>query len=123
MSAEYRFDETQLFNRVDEALVNLDMKVLMMAKLEMMKKHEDTSLIDKAIAEKERREKKQTKSNKSNRKSLLFALIDGLTSSDTSNKSDLMSWEEDAIKNDGYEPFNFEEEELEEDDYYFDDDK
>jgi hypothetical protein len=34
-----------------------------------------------------------------------------------------MSWEEDAIKNNGYESYNFEEEELEEDDYYYEDDK
>ena len=29
----------------------------------------------------------------------------------------------DAIKNEDYEPHNFEEEELEEDDYYYEDDK
>ena len=44
---------------------------------------------------------------------------------DTKNKKedDLMPWEKDAIKNEGYEPHNFEEEELEEDDYYYEDDK
>ena len=56
----------------------------------------------------------------------LFGLLSSLTSDSSSSNSksdnDLMPWEEDAIKNDHYEPHNFEEEELEEDDYYYEDD-
>ena len=33
-----------------------------------------------------------------------------------------MSWEEDLVKKGEYEPYNFEEEEMEEDDFYYEDD-
>ena len=45
------------------------------------------------------------------------------TKSKDKNDDGLMPWEKDAIKNEGYESHNFEEEELEEDDYYYEDDK
>lgn len=64
--------------------------------------------------------------NKMKRRALVWGLIDGLSIGIKSNntvENDLMSWEKEAIKNDGYESHNFEEEELEEDDYYFEDDK
>lgn len=129
MSASYKIDDSKLFDNIDELLANLDIKFLMEVKLELMKEGKDTSIIDKAINERNRRDKiitkrkkiNQKRLNKLTRQALLMGLINGLSNNNKS--SDLMSWEEDAIKNNGYEKYNFEEEELEEDDYYFDDDK
>ncbi len=64
--------------------------------------------------------KKKTKSGISIGKILFWTAI-GAIGNNKTNDSSLMSWEEDAIKNNGYKSYNFEEEELEEDDYYSDD--
>ena len=66
--------------------------------------------------------KKKTKSGISIGKILFWTAI-GAIGNNKTNDSSLMSWEEDTIKNNGYESYNFEEEELEEDDYYYEDDK
>lgn len=97
MSTVYNIDESVIFDRVDEVLASLDIGTLELVRQNLIEKNEDTSIIDKVIEDKKRRNQN----------------ID----------NGLMSWEEDAIKNNGYEEYNFEEEELEEDDYYFDDDK
>ena len=132
---EYKIDDSIIYDNIDESLARLDLKYLMKAKLEMMKEGKDTSILDKAINERKRRDKKmeedkkrrikqEEKMKRQNRRAILFGLLDGLTSSTKSNDSvddGLMSWEKDAIKNNGYESHNFEEEDLEEDDYYFED--
>lgn len=137
MGASYKINDLIVFDRIDETLANVDVKYLMKAKLELMKEGKDTSVIDKAIEERKRRDKilrinnerranQEGKNSKMKGRALLCGLIDGLSSGIKSNDvidNNLMSWEEDAIKNDGYESHNFEEEELEEDDYYFEDDK
>jgi hypothetical protein len=78
----------------------------------------DTSILNKYIDY----VKKKNKSGVSFGKILFWTAIGALGDSVTHNNPDgsLMSWEVDAVKN-GYESFNFEEEELEEDDYYSDD--
>ena len=91
----------------------------------MLKEGKDVSILDKAIKEKKRRETRQREYDKNIARSIKRAALLGLTDGvlfSSNNKNDMMTWEEDAIKNNGYEPYNFEEE-LEEDDYYFDDDK
>lgn len=137
MGISYKIDDSIIFENIDETLANVDIKYLMQAKLELMKEGKDTSVIDKAIKKRKRRDEAIKKNNerrvnqerrmsKMKRRALIWGLIDGLSSSIKSNntvENDLMSWEEDAVKNDGYKSHNFEEEELEEDDYYFEDDK
>lgn len=137
MGISYKIDDSIIFENIDETLANVDIKYLMQAKLELMKEGKDTSVIDKAIKKRKRRGEAIKKNNerrvnqerrmsKMKRRALIWGLIDGLSSSIKSNntvENDLMSWEEDAVKNDGYKSHNFEEEELEEDDYYFEDDK
>ena len=137
MSANYKIDDSIVFKNIDETLVNMDIKYLMQTKLELMKEGKDTSVIDKAIKERKRRDEvikknnerranQEKRMNKMKRRALVLGLIDGLSSDLKTNNTvdnDLMSWEEDAIKNYGYEKHNFEEEEVEEDDYYFEDDK
>ena len=137
MGASFNFDESSYLNMIDDKLSNLDLDVLIKAKYELLKDNKDTSVIDKAINENRRRtiimekekEREEKERSKQFRSGLFWGLISGLTSDSGSSSSnsksdnDLMPWEEDAIKNDHYEPHNFEEEELEDDDYYFDDDK
>ena len=124
MGHTYKVDDSIVFDRIDETLANIDLEYLMKAKLEMMKEGKDTSILDKALEERKRRDKLiKTSQNKKLRHSLFLGLLSGINEISNSKSNDLMSWEEDAIKNDGYESFNFEEEELEDDDYYFDDDK
>lgn len=137
MGISYKIDDSIIFENIDETLANVDIKYLMQAKLELMKEGKDTSVIDKAIKERKRRDEAIKKNNerrvnqerrmsKMKRRALIWGLIDGLSSSIKSNntvENELMSWEEDAVKNGGYKSHNFEEEELEEDDYYFEDDK
>ena len=135
MSANYKIDDSGLFDSLDEILANIDPKVLEQAKLELSKEGKDTSIVNKAINERKRRDKRleiiekrkkqeEKRQRKMMRGALLMGLFDGLFGdSKPSSNNDLMPWEEDAKKNEGYEDHNFEEEELEEDDYYYDDDK
>ena len=56
-----------------------------------------------------------------------FGLLGGLFSSDSSSKNKyddnaLMDWEEDLVNRGEYEPYNFEEENMEEEDFYYEDD-
>lgn len=135
MGKEYKIDDSIVFKRVDETLANIDITRLEKVREELVKNGEDTFLIDKAIKERKRRDEiimKNKKEQEKNRRTglggaILFGLLEGFASgsSKSSKKSDndLMPWEEDALKHEGYEKYNFEEEELEEDDYYYDDDK
>lgn len=137
MSHTYKIDDSVVFKSIDETLANVDLKYLMKAKLEMMKEGQDTSIIDKAIEERKRRDQialknkrqkelQEKKLAKQTRSALFWGLISGFSSKPNTQKmedNDLMNWEKDAITNGGYESHNFEEEELEEDDYYYEDDK
>ena len=136
MGTSFNFDESSYLNMIDDKLSNLDLDVLIKANYELLKEKKDTSIIDKAIAEHRRKttivEQQKKKEEliekhrkKQMRRAVLFGLIDGLISVGNTNTTDsnVQPWKEDAIKNEGYELHNFEEEELEEDDYYFDDDK
>ena len=131
MSHTYKIDDSIVFKRVDDTLASLDINTLEKVREELIKKGEDTELIDKAIIERKRRDEIIKEKNKEHdkemrklsRMALLSGLFGGLISKNSNSSSDLMSWEEDAIKNDGYKDYNFEEEELEEDDFYYEDDK
>ena len=106
---------------------------------------DDTEIMDKAIAERKRRdevirkeqerqqklqEAEERKWRKRYRRAAFFGLLsgifDGLSGSNSNtNSSDtdyLMPWEEDLVKKGEYEPYHFEEEDMEEDDYYYEDD-
>ena len=131
MSANYSIDDSIIFDKVDNMLANYDLEDLMKVKSELLKEGKDTSVIDKAIKERKRRDEIIRKNEirkiiqeRRMRRELMLGLFKGVASGAKSKSdNDLMPWEEDALKKEGYEPHNFEEEELEEDDYYFDDDK
>lgn len=124
--AHYSFDDSALFKRIDETLANVDLKYLEQSRKEMLKEGKDVSILDKAIAERKRRDKLKLKNEmkeaKRVRKAAFLGLMNGLFGP-AIEKDDMMPWEKDAMENDDYESYNFEEEELEEDDYYFDDDE
>lgn len=92
MGISYKIDDSIIFENIDETLANVDIKYLMQAKLELMKEGKDTSVIDKAIKERKKRDEAIKKNNerrvnqerrmsKMKRRALIWGLIDGLSSS------------------------------------------
>lgn len=122
----YTIDHSSLLRLADEKLANLDYNVLFKVKDELVKRGEDTSLIDKAINTKKERDKEIKEQNKLSLGDVLTGVFLGLNiGNKKANKKDnnIMPWEQDEENKENYEPHNFEEEELEEDDYYYEDDK
>lgn len=85
----------------------------------------DTELIDKYLA----MDKKNKKENKRMfKKAAILGLVSGLidnassSNEESSSNMDLMTWEEDLVNKQEYEPYHFEEEEMDEDDFYYEDD-
>ena len=132
----YTFDDSQIFEAVDEKLSNIDLKTLNQIKEKLKDSNDDTELIDKAIVnrkkkdmiEKERLKQIRKQERKENRLTfgqILLGAFLGL-SDNKKNKADkqpdyLMPWEQEEVKKGNYDSWNFEEEELEDDDYYNDD--
>jgi hypothetical protein len=104
----YEIDDSIVTDTIDELLVNMDISVL-----EQVRDENNKEIIDKAINEKNRRNALMEKEERENRRIGLNMFLSELFGVRRSPKID----DED---ND-YEPYNFEEEELEDDDYYHDD--
>ena len=104
MSKEYEFDESPLLDRIDNMLENMDPEYLLQAREELIKEGKDTEIIDKALAKQQEQKQKPP------------GLLDLLFGMSTKKNKETISKEND------YEPYNFEEEDLEEDDYYYEDD-
>lgn len=96
---EIKVDDEPLFDYLDSFIENLPLEVLEQARLNTIKENGDTSILDQAIKNKKEKELK----NKS-----LFGLF--------SSKKD-----KKIAKNNDYDPYQFEEEELEDDDYHYED--
>lgn len=114
-----KFDYGTILDYLKEAIEDKNINELAKIKKEAKKYKCDTSIIDKYA--------KYILSKKYDRrgrikvgKVLFWSLIAGMIGEGKHIDNTLMPWEKEAINN-GYEPFNFEEELLEEDDYYFDD--
>ncbi len=116
MDISYSFDEQSILDKIDEKLASMDLDTLLQIQAELKRNNEDTELIDKAIKKKREFMEREEKNNK-----LTFGqfLLGGYVGIKTSPKR--KNKQEDDLKKDGYESWNFEEEELEEDDYYYDD--
>ena len=113
------FDYGTIIDYLREAIEGKDINELAKIKKEAKKYKCDTSIIDKYA--KYILSKKYDKRGKIKVGKVLFwSLIAGMISEGKQIDNTLMPWEKEAM-NDGYEPFNFEEELLEEDDYYFED--
>ena len=68
-------------------------------------------------------EKVKKENEKKIKKTLFFGFLYKLfNNSKSKNDTTLMSWEEVLVKKGEYEPYHFEEENMEEDDYYYEDD-
>ncbi|MBR4671945.1 MAG: hypothetical protein IKO78_01935, partial [Bacilli bacterium] len=79
----------------------------------------DLNELEKNLEELEKAKKETEKIIK---KTLFFGFLYKLfNNSKSKNDTTLMSWEEDLVEKGEYEPFHFEEENMEEDDYYYED--
>lgn len=117
---ENNSEDKVLFDYLDQKIESLPMEVLSETKKQMKKNNENPEIIDKAINNKIKKE--ETK--RENHKSIFWEIVGALfgRSNKTKDTKEISTWEEKEIKNGNYEPYQFEEEELEEDDYYYEDD-
>ncbi len=92
-------EDSFIFDMIDGELSNFDLDTLYKIRRKFEANNYDTEVIDKIIVSKEKEEK--------------------LSKSD--DFDELMPWEREEVDSGNYEPFNFEEEDLEDDDYYNDD--
>lgn len=134
-----------LIDYLDDFIAGMPLEVLEAVRKKDIANGDDTEIMDKAIAERKRRdeairkeqerqqrlqEAEERKWRKRYREAAFFGLLSGLfdglsssnSSNDTSDTDYLMPWEEDLVKKGEYEPYHFEEEEMDEDDYYSEDD-
>lgn len=107
-----------LFESLDAYIESMPMEVLEEARRQTILDGDSTRILDKAINNKLETQKRMEEEEKAERKKLIFSgLISGLFSGvNKASKKDLNN----LVEND-YEPYQFEEEELEEDDYYYED--
>lgn len=128
----YTFDDSFVFDAIDEKLAQMPIEVLRKAKEENIKNGESTEIIDKAINERTKRDEKvkkeQEEIKRATRRGIMGGILSGLFSSNKSKSKTedipyLMSWEQDEVNKGNYTPDQFEEEEMDEDDYYSNDDK
>lgn len=96
---EIKIDDEPLFDYLDGFIESMPLEVLEQARLNTIKENGDTSILDQAIKNKKAKESKNN---------TFFGLF--------SSKKD-----KKLTKNDEYEPYQYEEEELEDDDYYNED--
>ena len=121
------FDDSNLIKQIDEKLSSLDLNTLNEARQKFIEDNEDTSIIDKAIEERKRRNTEIGKENENYSKQMRRGLLAGLflwlgsNKKSTANNNPFFNWEKKETKKGNYKPFNFEEEELEDDDYYNED--
>lgn len=122
-------EDKALFEYLDKKIESLPMEILEKARKESIKNNSDTEILDRAIKNKEKIKKLQEKEirqqQKENRRFLFWNLVSSLfgrTEASKNTDSGLMPWEQGEVTKGNYEPYQFEEEELEEDDYYYEDD-
>ena len=126
-------EEKDFADNLEEKFINLyadrySLKQLEGIRDELVKRNEDSSIIDKAIeiklkykADKENEEKEfKRKVRIVNKQAFWSGLLGGLASGKKLN-SDLTSWEMQEMINNDLEESNFEEEIEDEDDFYSDD--
>jgi hypothetical protein len=126
-------EEKDFADNLEDKFINLyadrySLKQLEGIRDELVKRNEDSSIIDKAIeiklkykADKEKEEKEfERKVRIVNKQAFWSGLLGGLASGKKLN-SDLTSWEMQEMINNDLEESNFEEEIEDEDDFYSDD--
>ena len=125
-------DDEGLEDVLDDFIAEMPIEVLEEVRKQDIAAGEDTEIIDKAIRERKRRdeiiqqeeerqrrieEKEKKKWKKIHRRAALYGLLNGLSNSksnkDSTDTDNLMPWEEDLVKKKEYEPYHFEEEDME----------
>ena len=119
VSSSVLIDDSNIYDRIDNVIDNIDVSIL-----KKIKKEKSNEVLDRAI---ERKQFKKKQLEKRKKKSFLIQLLSSLFSeennnSKNSNSSSLMPWEKELVDKNVYEPYHFEEEDLEDDDYYSEDD-
>lgn len=109
-------NDDPLIEALDTYIESLPLELLEKVREQNEKDNFDNDIIDKAISNKKAKIKAQEKSNKRGLLSTLFTLF-----SSNNNTNKFNSIEDEEINNGNYEPYQYEEEELEEDDYHYDD--
>lgn len=133
---EYSAEADKIIDRLDNILASLPIDVLEEYKKNNLEDGNDVSMFDKAIEEKKRREqelyRQKAKWRKRARRVALFSFLAGVfeglkdfhgnSSTYFDDSTDyLMPWEKDQVDSGEYEPYQFEEEDMDEDDYYYED--
>ena len=124
------FDNDLLIDKLDAYIASLPLELLERVRIENIKDNIDNTIIDKAIRNKKKQIKLLEQQEKEIRRlerlktlSNINELLSIFTSK--SKKATSKDWmrlfENEEIKKSNYEPYQFEEEELEEDDYHYDD--
>lgn len=128
---------------LDNYIAEFPLPILEMARDKNIECGDSTEIIDKAINERKQRDEIirkellkqqsiQEEITRKNKKIVRRAVFLGFLSktfdilnsnnSKSHNTDYLMPWEQDLVDNGEYEPYHFEEEEMEEDDFYYEDD-
>lgn len=108
-------NNSSLINKLENYIESMPIEVLNDARTKTIEDGGDTSILDKAINNKSKK-KEQAEKNKTG---TIFGIFCGLFNRKSNDKKSLNDQIE-SHRND-YEPYQFEEEELEEDDYYYED--
>lgn len=129
ISVTYSFDDSYIFNELDDKIANVPLEVLEKVKKENARLGEDNEIIDKAIEERIKRgklikEKKEI--TKCDNKISIMRAIYNLFFKNSNNKKSEQDYlfskiEQEEIDKGNYELYQFDEEDLEDDDYYFED--
>ena len=120
VSSSVLIDDSNIYDSIDNVLDNIDVSIL-----KKVKKEKSNEVLDRAI---ERKQSKKKQLEKRKKKSFLIQLLANLFSEGNNDKpkdsscSSLMPWEKELVDKNVYEPYHFEEEDLEDDDYYSEDD-
>ena len=124
----YKESNDPLIRKLDAYIESTPMEVLEKVSEYNIKNDEDNRIIQKAIKNKKKKikelnnqKRKNVISNTLGAFSILDAILSLFSSSTKRNNSNYSDVENDEILKGNYEPYQFEEEDLEEDDYYYDD--
>ena len=117
----YEESDDSLIRILDTYIENTPLEVLEKVSEDNIKNGRDNRIIEKAIKNKKKKSIKENKQSIFAGINSFFSLFTS-SSKNTNNNSSYSSIEEEEIAKGNYEPYQFEEEDLEEDDYYYEDD-
>ena len=117
----YKKSNDPLIRKLDTYIENTPLEVLEKVSEDNIKNDRDNRIIEKGIKNKKKKSIKENKQSIFAGINSFFSLFTS-SSKNTNDNSNYSSIEEEEIAKGNYEPYQFEEEDLEEDDYYYEDD-